>query len=192
MVFGKTEAPLTVIRSSRRSIGVEVKNGAVTVRAPFLALPREIDRILESHSEWIEKKLKLCETRFREAEEAGPLTREEILKLADRAARVIPPKVEHYAKLMNIEYGRITIRAQKTRWGSCSSKGNLNFNVLLMLAPDEVLDGVIVHELSHRKHMNHSKDFYDEILKVYPEYHKHDKWLKTHGHALMLRLAGMQ
>jgi predicted metal-dependent hydrolase len=188
MIFGKREAPVTVVRSSRRSIGVEVRNGAVIVRAPFLTLPGEIDRILAEHSRWVEKKLELCDARTKEAEEAGPLTKDEIRELADRALKVIPERVAHYAKLMGIEYGNITIRAQKTRWGSCSSKGNLNFNVLLMLTPDEVIDSVVVHELSHRKHMNHSKEFYEEIYRVFPDYYKCNKSLKAHGHSLMIRL----
>ncbi|MBR4241372.1 MAG: M48 family metallopeptidase, partial [Eubacterium sp.] len=75
-----------------------------------------------------------------------------------------------------------------TKWGSCSSKGNLNFNCLLMLTPPEVIDSVVVHELCHRKEMNHSKRFYDEVLRVYPDYKKWNKWLKDNGSAIMNRM----
>ena len=95
-----------------------------------------------------------------------------------------------WLKLVGVQYGRITIRNQKTRWGSCSSKGNLNFNCLLMLAPPEVLDYVIVHELCHRKEMNHSPRFWSEVAKVIPDYKKHEKWLKTEGTRLMRRMTG--
>ena len=87
------------------------------------------------------------------------LTREKVIALAEEALKVIPERVEYFAKVIGVTYGKITVRNQKTRWGSCSSKGNLNFNCLLMLAPPEVLDYVVVHELCHRKQMNHSKAF---------------------------------
>lgn len=83
---------------------------------------------------------------------------------------------------------RITIRSQRTRWGSCSSKGNLNFNCLLVLFPPEVIDSIVVHELCHRKHMNHSPQFYAEIEKVFPEYKKWHKWLNDNGGLYMERL----
>ena len=82
-------------------------------------------------------------------------------------------------------YGRVSVRCQKTRWGSCSSKGNLNFNCLLMLTPDGVIDSIVVHELCHRKVMNHSGRFYAEVLKVMPDYAEHHGWLKEHGEMLL-------
>ena len=97
------------------------------------------------------------------------------------ALKVIPERVEYFAKVIGVTYGKITIRNQKTRWGSCSSKGNLNFNCLLMLAPSEVLDYVVVHELCHRKQMNHSKAFWLEVEKVLPIYKEVRKWLKEEG-----------
>ena len=98
-------------------------------------------------------------------------------------------KVKHYAGLMNVQYGRITIRNQKTRWGSCSSKGNLNFNCLLMLAPDEVVDYVVIHELCHLIEMNHSKAFWKQVEQMMPDYKKHRKWLKDHGNEIMERMS---
>ena len=92
-----------------------------------------------------------------------PLTMETIQALAEQALKEIPPRVKYYADQLGVTYGRITVRNQTTKWGSCTAKGNLNFNCLLMLAPREVLDSVIVHELAHRKHMDHSKQFYEEV-----------------------------
>lgn len=115
---------------------------------------------------------------------------EELKTLTDRAKQVFPARVAYYAPLVGVSYGRITVRHQRTRWGSCSSKGNLNFNCLLMLAPPEVIDSVVVHELCHRKVMNHSKRFYAEVLRVFPEYRKWQKWLRLNGSALMRRMYG--
>ncbi len=93
---------------------------------------------------------------------------------------------------MGVQYGNITIRNQKTRWGSCSSLKNLNFNCLLMVAPEAVRDSVIIHELAHLRHMNHSKEFYAEVYRVMPqeEYERCQRWLDTHGAALLLRMLG--
>ena len=113
---------------------------------------------------------------------------EEVRALAEQALQTIPPRVAHYARLLGVTCGRITIRNQRTRWGSCSSKGNLNFNCLLMLTPPEVVDSVIVHELCHLKEMNHSDRFYREVLRIYPDYWRWDKWLKENGDLIMMRL----
>ena len=113
------------------------------------------------------------------------LTQEELNKLASLAKDVIPSKVAYYARIMGVTYGRITIRCQKTRWGSCSSKGNLNFNCLLMLAPPDVLDYVVVHELCHRLEMNHSAAFWKQVERVLPSYKEQRKWLKDMGGHLM-------
>ena len=174
----------TIIRSDRKTVSLQVKNGCVTVKAPLYMSNEDIENFVQSHIEWINKRLESipapCEK----------LTYEEIKLLADKACRIIPERVEHYARAIGVTYGRITIRNQKSRWGSCSSKGNLNFNCLLMLAPDEVIDAVVVHELCHRKEMNHSKRFYAHVQSVYPEYHKWNKWLKENGPALMCRMIG--
>ena len=84
--------------------------------------------------------------------------------MADQAVKTIPEKVRYYAPLVGVTYGRITIRNQRIRWGSCSSKGNLNFNCLLMLAPSEVLESVVVHQLCHWKEMNHSKMKWNQLM----------------------------
>ena len=100
---------------------------------------------------------------------------------------LIPARVAYYAAQIGVSYGRITIRCQRTRWGSCSSAGNLNFNCLLLLAPPRVLDSVVVHELCHRKQMNHSAAFYREVYRVFPDYDRCRLWLRENGGALLAR-----
>ena len=116
------------------------------------------------------------------AEENEILSEEERLKGVQKALRLIPERVEYFAEMMNVTYGRITIREQKTRWGSCSSKGNLNFNWKLVLMPEEVLDYVVVHELAHRKEMNHSERFWNHVEKVLPDYQARRKLLRELEH----------
>ncbi|MBR3150111.1 MAG: M48 family metallopeptidase [Eubacterium sp.] len=177
-----------VIRSKRKTLGLEIKpDGRVIARAPMRMKQSEIDKFIDEKSAWIEKHLqKLSEAQARQ-QSAEKLTDADIHLLADKALQYIPQRVEYYAKIIGVDYGRITIRNQKTKWGSCSAKGNLNFNCLLMLTSPEVIDSVVVHELCHRKEMNHSKRFYAEVLKAYPEYHKWNKWLKENGNAIMAR-----
>lgn len=175
---------VTVIRSNRKTVAIQVNsNLSVTVRAPRSASEKDIEEILKKKEAWISKHIeKTKETKERfEAEPTEKLTREKVIALAEEALKVIPERVEYFAKVIGVTYGKITIRNQKTRWGSCSSKGNLNFNCLLMLAPPEVLDYVVVHELCHRKQMNHSKAFWLEVEKVLPDYKEARKWLKEEG-----------
>ncbi len=176
-----------VIRSRRRTISAEIKNGALVVRAPLICSDSEIRQFVQKHRQWIEKHLAMADAQKNNAAVQGALTIEQIEELGQKAVQVIPERVRYYAPLIGVTYGRITIRCQRTRWGSCSSKGNLNFNCLLMLAPPEVLDSVVVHELCHRKEMNHSGRFYEEILKVYPEYYKWHDWLRENGEMLLNR-----
>ena len=116
------------------------------------------------------------------------LSDEELNELTKQAKKVFPERVKFYAPLIEVKYGKIYIRHQRSRWGSCSGKGNLNFNCLLVLAPPEVLDSVVVHELCHLKEMNHSKSFYEEVYKVMPDYDKNHMWLKENGAELISRL----
>lgn len=173
-----------LIRSSRRTIGAEIRQNKLIIRAPRYATDEAIKLFISKHRRWIENNLAKEQAKQKELDSRRELTADEIQALADRALEAIPERVKHYAPLVGVSYGRITIRIQKTRWGSCSAKGNLNFNCLLMLAPPEVVDSVVVHELCHRKEMNHSDKFYAEVLRVFPEYWKWNKWLKEHGYLL--------
>lgn len=179
---------MKIIRSKRKTIAIEVKAKEIIVRAPQYMSYRDICAFIEEKRSWIEKSRKKLQERQRMIEQMEPFTDEEIRQLAEKALVVIPAKVRYYAQLVGVDYGRITIRNQRTRWGSCSGKGNLNFNCLLMLLPDAVVDSVVVHELCHRKHMDHSARFYAEVERVFPEYRKCQKWLKENGGVYLGRL----
>ena len=177
-------APISykLIRSDRRSIGIQITQEGVVVRAPKRMSDAEIDRFVQSKRDWIETHLAKVPT-------AQPkFSGEEIHRLADEALKRIPERVRHFAPLVGVTYGGITIRSQHTRWGSCSSKGNLNFNCLLMLTPDHVIDYVVVHELCHRLEMNHSARFWAQVERVLPDYRESLQWLKEHGQELIGRL----
>lgn len=184
---------IRIIRSSRRTLSLQVKNdGQVIVRAPKHVTLQEIAAFVRKNSAWLHKHLEKVrkEKELNAASPVQPLTMDDIQKLADEALRVIPGRVAHFAPLVGVTYGRITVRNQRTRWGSCSSKGNLNFNCLLMLAPPDILDYVVVHELCHRKEMNHSPKFWAEVAKVIPDYKERQKWLRTEGSNIMRRMTG--
>lgn len=185
-----------IIRSNRKTLAIQINPDlSVTVRAPMYAPQSDIERILREKESWIQKHIeKIREQEAKKKETQGEsvereyLTNEEIKKLADKALQHIPKRVSYYAKQIGVTYGKITIRNQKTRWGSCSSKGNLNFNCLLMLMPPEVIDYVVVHELCHRKQMNHSKAFWKEVEKILPNYKDSVGWLKKEGGGIIRRM----
>ena len=160
------------------------------MRAPFAAKEEDIRRFVSDKRSWIQKHLEIAEQRKREAPPVSLLSRQEMDELFQEALDVLPQKVRVFARKMGLSYGRITIRNQKTRWGSCSQKGNLNFNCLLMLTPPEIQDYVVVHELCHLKEMNHSERFWNEVGKVLPDYRQREKWLKENGPQLIRRMTG--
>ena len=175
-----------IIRSERKTMVLQVNAQGVTVRAPMHTTDERIRRFVQENAAWIEKK----QQKFSNRPSLPPLSKEELHALATRALEDLPPRVAHYARLLGVTYGRITVRNQRTRWGSCGSNGNLNFNCLLMLAPPEVRDYIVVHELCHRKEMNHSKRFYAEVARVMPDYRVRNRWLRENGGALMARMTG--
>ena len=178
----------TVKRSKRKSIGIEITDDGVLVRAPLRASRRDIERVVAKHSDWITEKIAERDSVCSAAREKGILTGEEIGQLIEKACEYIPGRVAYYARQLGVRPGKITIRNQRTRWGSCSAKGNLNFNCLLMLAPEEVIDSVVVHELCHLLEMNHSPRFWAQVERVLPDYRSARQWLRRNGGALMARL----
>ena len=164
------------IRSHRKTSVIQIKeDGKVIVRTPYSVSRKQTERFVEERADWIQKN----QEKLREASRQKTMITVEMRKDGvTTALKFIPVRVEYYAELMGVSYGRITIREQKTRWGSCSCKGNLNFNWKLMLMPPEILDYVVVHELAHRKEMNHSRDFWKIVEQVLPDYQERRKRLR--------------
>ena len=177
-------APYQIIKSDRKTIAIEIKpDGQVVVRCPKRMRIEEARRFAESKADWIQKHLAK-----RLPQDVAKYTPKEIEQLREQARKLVTERVRYYAPIIGVTYGHIAIRTQHTRWGSCSSKGNLNFNCLLALVPPEVLDYVVVHELCHRKEMNHSELFWNAVARVIPNFKICKKWLKENGTLLIARL----
>lgn len=178
---------LEIIRSSRKTIAIEItKDCRVLVRAPIKMRGGDIMRFVSNKADWIQKHLETARRR----QEAAPVkfTDRELRELTDAAKKDIPERVRRFAPQVGVSVGRVSIRKQKTRWGSCSAKGNLNFNCLLMCCPEEVRDYVVVHELCHRKELNHSDRFWAEVARALPDYQICRRWLKAHGCEIIGRI----
>lgn len=176
-----------LVRSSRKTLAVQIRaDGTVIARAP-LRMPK--DRILCFLSEkasWIRMQQGRMQEREKMRQQARiHLDAAQEKELRERAKSVLAQRTAYFARQIGVTYGRITVRDQKTRWGSCSQTGNLNFNFRLILAPSEVLDYVVVHELCHRRQMNHSAQFWQEVAQVLPDYRKRKAWLTENGWRLM-------
>lgn len=101
--------------------------------------------------------------------------------LREKAGEIIDERAMEYGKIIGVSYNNIRIKDTKSRWGSCSSKSNLNFSWRIIMAPPEVMDYVIVHELCHLLHMNHSKEYWATVEKYMPDYENHKEWLRKNG-----------
>ncbi len=152
---------------------------------PRLTVPQRmsvsaIDAVLESHREWIARERARQVPRL--GLEAGAVSEME----ARRAARELVTMVaEEEAEALGVSFSRIEVRGQRTRWGSCSARGTLSFNWRLVLAPFEVLDYVVVHELCHLREPNHSPRFWRLVAERRPGWRAQRDWLRAHGAELL-------
>ena len=175
----------TVIRSNRKTVSIQITpDGQVQVRCPSRMPITAVEAFVREKEDWIKKHLEKQKAQSK----AEPFTDAQLQALAMQTKAQLQERLPLFAQKIDVTYHRVAVRSQRTRWGSCSSKGNLNFNCLLALVPTEVFDYVIVHELCHRKEMNHSPKFWAEVEKQLPHYKTCRKWLKDHGSALIRRL----
>lgn len=179
---------IEIIRSNRKTISIEIKKDLIiVVRCPKRMSECDVASFIRKKSSWIEKNLQKIQSCVTEHEtlQFPSYSQEEFDLLRKSAKEIITQRVNYYAPLIGVSFSRITIRKQKTRWGSCSSLKNLNFNWLLVLCPKEVLDYVVVHELCHLLYMNHSKRFWECVERHYPDYRAQCLWLKKSGSLLI-------
>lgn len=184
-----TNQPIEIIRSDRKTVSVQVKSDLrVIVRAPWRMSDRVIQAYLQKNAAWIDRHVAEMKQKQATVREAPPFSQEEIERLTQRAVAFMPDRVSTLARRIGVSYGRVTVRHQVSRWGSCSSKGNLSFNCLLMLVPVEVMDYVIIHELCHRRHMDHSPAFWSLVEQYCPDYRERRRWLREEGDIYIRRL----
>lgn len=166
----------TVIRSSRRTVALEItRDLEIVVRAPRRMPQKEIESFVEKHADWIEKHYAIQAARA--AVHPAPQDAE-IVRLKQLAKEVLPQKVAHYARIMGVTPTNVRITSAQHRFGSCSAKNALCFSWRLMQYPEAAIDYVVVHELAHIRHHNHSADFYRFVERVMPDYKEREKLLR--------------
>ena len=156
-----------LIRSDRKTIAIQIREGRVIVRAPRRAALRDIEAFVRKNAAWIAEHMARSQRR---AEAHPEPTTAERAELIARAKAVLPGRVAHYGAIMGLHPSRITITDARTRFGSCSVKGSICFSWRLMMYPPEAIDYVVVHELAHLRHMNHSAEFHAEVARVLPDH----------------------
>ena len=158
----------TLIRSKRKSVAIQVdENCNITVRVPLKISQKEIDRILLEKKSWLEKTIISQREKKKNIKE---YSEDEIKLLRKKAKEVIPQKVEYYSRIMQVSPSTVKINSAKKRYGSCSGTNSLNFSLYLMDKDERFIDYVVVHELAHIRHHNHSKDFYKFIEQFMPDF----------------------
>lgn len=160
-----------------KSVRILVKNnGQVVVTAPRWVSKKLIEKFVNSKENWIKESLEKMQTNKNGINPGG--SRSEFNKYQKRAKQLAVRKVKEINKFYGFEYNKITIRFASTRWGSCSSKKNLNFNYRLIFLPEQLVDYLVVHELCHLQEMNHSARFWRLVEKAIPDYIKRKQELK--------------
>ena len=164
-----------IIRSSRKTVCVQITREAkVVVRAPRRMKKEDIDKFVERHAEWVREHLK----RRLEKNKLEVVSEEKEAELRARAKVIIPEKVEFFSRIMNVSPFSVKITGAKTRFGSCSGKNGLCFSWRVMLYPEKAIDYVVIHELSHIVHHDHSNKFWQTVEKYMPDYKEAEKILK--------------
>ena len=163
-------------RSRRKTVALEINRKCeIIVRAPLHLSKKKIDAFVSSHEEWIEKNLEKMKSR---QESTAELSEDEIKALRKAAKEYLPERTAYFAEVMGVEYTGVKITSAKTRYGSCSAKNSICYSLYLMQKPKEAVDYVVVHELAHTVHHNHSAQFYAFVEKFMPDYKERNRLLK--------------
>lgn len=161
-------------RTSRRTLSIEVNREAkVIIHAPNRMPIARIEAFVQSHAAWIEEKQAKAKAKM-----LPELSDSEIAALKAKACTVLTEMTAFYAAKMGVTYTCVSITSAKTRFGSCSQKGSINYSYRLMLYPPASWDYVVVHELCHLKHFDHSRAFWQTLAEILPDYKAREKLLK--------------
>ena len=179
LIIEDVEIPIVLERSKRKTLAIGItQEGVLKVKAPFSLSETEIIRFVKQKSFWIYKQVKKVEEN---RANMVIYSRQEERSYREKARAILTDKTEYYGRLIGVTYNRIRIADQKTRWGSCSSRGTISYNWHLILLPENILDYVVVHELCHLLEMNHSPRFWSQVEKILPDYRDRRNWLKKKG-----------
>jgi len=218
-----TQITLRIIRSRRRTVGLEInEKGELVVRAPLYLPESEIKAVIRSHQKWIEKKLAEMEQRRQKIKPKSFMTGEKFLYLGQEFPLILSPKpkpslaftgqafilsagyqkggkelfqkfyrrmarlylsrrMEQLAQMNGFGFKKFRLSPARTRWGSCSARGTISLSWRLIMAPPEIIDYVIIHELAHTKEKNHSRAFWQLVAQYVPDYKEKRRWLRAEG-----------
>ncbi len=169
----KMDFEYKIIRSDRKTLAIQVdSSGNVIVRSPKNVSEKRIVKFMQDKSEWIERTIV---SQKEKSANTRQFTDAEINDMRKRAKEILPVKVSYFAEIMGVKPKSIKINSAKKRYGSCSSVNNLNFSLYLMSKDERFIDYVVVHELAHIKHHNHSRQFYDFVSEFMPDYKERSK-----------------
>lgn len=164
-----------IIYSNRKTLALSIVDCQLVVKAPLETSKQSVEQMILKHKLWIEKHIA---SQMKKREMTNELTAEDIKQIKKEAKKYFTEKIEYYSNIMGLKCSRITITSATKRFGSCNSSGRICFSYRLMLYPDAAREYVVVHELAHLKEMNHSKNFYEIIEKVMPDYKSRKRLLK--------------
>ena len=168
--------PYQLLRSARKTLSLEIRrDGRLVVRAPLRTTQKQIDEFIANHEAWIASNLEKQRRRREARPEPSDQEREALVRLAMER---LPGRVAHFAAIMGLYPAGITITGARTRFGSCSGKNRICFSWRLMQYPEEAIDYVVVHELAHIRHKNHSPAFYACVEQVLPDWRERRQMLK--------------
>ncbi len=168
--------PYQLLRSARKTLSLEIRrDGRLVVRAPLRTTQKQIDEFIANHEAWIASNLEKQRRRREARPEPSDQEREALVRLAMER---LPGRVAHFAAIMGLYPAGITITGARTRFGSCSGKNRICFSWRLMQYPEEAVDYVVVHELAHIRHKNHSPAFYACVEQVLPDWRERRQMLK--------------
>lgn len=177
-----------LIRSRRKTLSLFVDEDArLTIRAPFYLGQKYIEKFILEKESWIKKKQSKMRERIENRERFNELMDEPTIKnIKKRAKQQLMCRLVELSEKFDYPFAKMRLSGAKMRWGSCSHKNTISLNWKVMLAPPQVIDYLIIHELAHTKHKNHKSDFWNAVAEVHPTFKEDRKWLKDNAHLLSI------